>query len=241
MTMATSSFPSTLSSLPTKAVKRTGPWYGKFDYCLTFRLDEAATLRNLNHSHIDRILEIRAGWGRRMITTNYGGSWRGSWVPLNITDETKKNLHEMCDFFQQEKSQHKIMIASDWIHVYTNDLDLLGRISGLPFLSRDRMYFSHHSTVGEPGTVYLKRARHQHRSYFRHFKQELEQANHLRKFLVAQENIRMSPSLQDWLQQDSRTLYEYFFIDHDDTGVLIMLGLLDPRIIRKTLRISTDK
>lgn len=241
MTMAISSFPNTLLNLRTKIVKRTGAWYGKFGYCLTFHLEEAYALRNLNHSNIDRVLEIRAGWGRRMITTNYGGSWRGSWVPLNITEDTKKNLHTMCDFFLEEKSEYKMMIASDWVHVYTNDLDLLGRISDLSWLVRGKMCFSHHSTVGEPGTVYLKRARYQHRSYFRYVKQEPEQANHLRKFLVAQENIRMSPSLQYWLQQESRTLYGYFFIDHDDAGVLIMLGLLDPRIIRKTLRISTDK
>lgn len=239
--MVISSFPNTLSNLRTKTVKRTEPWYGKFNYCLTFCLEEAFSLRNLNHSHIDRILEIRAGWGRRMATTNYGGSWRGSWIPVNITEDTKKNLHSLCDFFLSETSEHKMMIASDWIHVYTNDLDLLGRISDLPFLSRNRMYLSHHSIVGEPGTVYLKKACYQYRSYFRYAKQELEQANHLRKFLAAQEHIRLSPSLQQWVGQTSQTVSEYFFIDHDDMGVLVMLGLLNPKIIRKTLRISTDK
>ena len=239
--MAISSFPNILSSLRTKTVKRTSLWYGKFDHCLMFHLDEASALRSLNHAHIDRILEIRAGWGRRMITTNYGGSWRGDWVTLAITDQTRKNLHDMCDFFQQEKSEHKIMITGNYVHVYTNDLDLLQRISALSFLSLDNMTLCSLDTVGEPGTVYLKQARHQNRSYFRYIKQEPEQADHLRKFLAVQENIRISPSLKDWMKRDSGTLSEHFFIDHDDNGVLIMLALLNPRIIRKTLRISTDK
>jgi hypothetical protein len=61
-------------------------------------------------------------------------------------------------------------------------------------------------------------------------------------FLGNQEKIRVSPSLKFAMsnQHITRTM-DYFFIDHDDDSVLIMLSLIVPNIIRKTLPITAYK
>ena len=187
-------------------------------------------------------MDVRANWGRRMITTNYGGSWRGSWVPLQITDQMRMNVHRLCTFFQQENVDHKIMIASDWIYVYTLDLDLPKRIWDLDYLDHTRMTLSTVDTVGKPGTVYLQNPKHLYRSYFRRRKLEPEQGDRVRRFLSSQQELRMSASLRYWAEKEQESwLKEYYFIDHDDQGILTMLALIDPRLIRKTLAISSDK
>ena len=241
MTMDTSSWNNTLLNLRTNSVKRTAPWFGRYPYCLRFYLPEASSLRSLNHDHIDRALDLRSSWGRRIITTNYGGSWRGSWVPLEITTSMKNNVHRACTFFQKETSDHKIMITGDWIYVYSTDLDLPGRLADLDYINRDRMLLSKIECVGEPGTIYLKHPRYLYRSYFRRKKQQSGQADRLRRFLTAQKELRISGSLSRWITDDHDTLHEHYFIDHDDQGILTMLALIDPGLIRKTLAVSTDK
>jgi len=187
-------------------------------------------------------MDVRASWGRRMITNNYGGSWRGSWVPLQITDQMRMDVHRLCTFFQQETGDHKIMIASDWIYVYTPDLDLPKRIWDLDYLDHTRMTLSTFDSVGKPGTVYLQNPDHLYRSYFRQRKLESDQGNRVRGFLSAQQGLRMSASLRYWTEKEQESwLKEYYFIDHDDQGILTMLALIDPRLIRKTLSISSDK
>jgi len=38
-----------------------------------------------------------------------------------------------------------------------------------------------------------------------------------------------------------RRIFGYYFIDHDDDGWLILLNLLQPGLVRKTVQIIADK
>jgi len=95
---------------------------------------------------------------------------------------------------------------------------------------------------GRPNTVLLKHPRHAWRSYFRQQLITAEQKHNLIKFLTVQANVRLSPSMKWFLTSSHQTrVFDYFFVDHDDSSLLTMLALIMPGLVRRTLPIVTDK
>jgi hypothetical protein len=170
---------------------------------------------------------------------NYGGSWRDGWEPVRITDENVMALHSMCDFLLADTTPRKIMISDNHLYVYANDLAIYQTIvdTGLALFTE----LSEIQLIGIPDTVHLKRSDHVMRSYLRSRKLENATAASLRKWLVAQESVRLSPSLRYWCENEGRWLFTYYFLDHDSTSTVDMLQLVAPGIVRCTLPIVTDK
>lgn len=125
------------------------------------------------------------------------------------------------------------------LYVYTNDLDLFDRIerTGIGRL----IDTTQAQTAGRPGTLILKNPRYQYRTYLREIRLEPHVADSLQRFLKNQQSVRLSPSLQWWIDQGYYRALSYYFIDHDDPGVLTMLSMIDPRLIRKTVEITAAK
>ena len=161
---------------------------------------------------------------------------------MEITEQDVMNLHRMCDFLQSDVRERKVVISGSWFYVYSNDLSLISDISHLPWLDQAKMRVSEVQLQGQPGTVTLKRARHQLRSYFRSIMLDDQRRDNLTRLLVQQEHIRLSPSLQYWVGANRwfRT-YDYHFIDHDDASIITLLALIEPRLIRRTLPIVEHK
>lgn len=224
----------------TKIVERPELWFRRFGHCLRFYINEGSVLRHQDHGMIDRVIARRKEWGRRMVHASQPGSW--FWRDLDITDQDISNLHFMCDFFQQHDKDHKIMISGNWIYVYTNNINLLNDIESLDFLDTKRMLRTRVKLIGSPGTIIQKNPKYQKRSFFRSIVISLSQQQSMKNFLMNLESARISPALEYALGRDMmvRTL-DYFFIDHDDDSVLIMLSLIVPNIIRKTLPIQAYK
>lgn len=194
----------------------------------------------MDHDMIDRVIARRKEWGRRMVHSSQPGSW--AWRELDITDQDIKNLHIMCDFLSQDARDHKIMISGNWIYVYANDISLLNDIAVLDFLDPKKMLYTQVKLIGSPGTIVQKNPRYQKRSFFRSTLVTPSQRQSLLNFLENQESVRISPALEYALSQDfmTRTM-DYFFVDHDDDSVLVMMSLIVPNIIRKTLPIQAYK
>jgi hypothetical protein len=170
---------------------------------------------------------------------NYGGSWRNAWEPVHISDEDVMALHSMCDFLLTDTTPRKIMISDDHIYVYANDPGIYHRI-----LNHGLALFKELLQVqltGIPDTVHLKRSDHAMRSYLRSRKLDAATATSVRKWLIAQESVRLSPSLRYWCENGHRLLYTYYFFDHNSVHTVDMLHLIAPNIIRCTLPIVTDK
>jgi hypothetical protein len=60
--------------------------------------------------------------------------------------------------------------------------------------------------------------------------------------LLNQQSIRLSPSLKNWCTQTPVYHMQwyterFYFIDHNDSGPLIMLQLIDHGLVRKTMSI----
>lgn len=226
------------TALTSTAVNRATPWHGQWHLCGRFYLTECHALRRLDHDWIDRVVRIRRTWGQRPIM-NYGGSWRNGWEPVRITDEDLQALHAMCDFLLTDNTPRKIMISDNHLYVYANDPVIYQRIQAHG-LARFTELLQVQLT-GAPNTVHLRRSDHAMRSYFRGRKLEASAAASVRKWLTAQESVRLSPSLRYWCENEGTWLYTYYFLDHDSVSTADMLRLIAPGIIRCTLPIVTDK
>jgi hypothetical protein len=55
------------------------------------------------------------------------------------------------------------------------------------------------------------------------------------------DNVRLSPSLVKWLQWPTRRIYSYFFVDYDHHSWPLMISLVHPGLIRKTVQLLPDK
>ena len=201
-------------------------------------MPEASVLRYLDHKRIDKAIRTRREWGERMMKTQ--GSWALSWRRVQILEHHVIDLHAMCDFLLEDSRDRKIMISGDVVHLYTCDASLVKDVISLSYVKNA----SHKQiqVVGQPNTIQLKKPRHAWRSYFRQRQMTVEHKDNLVKFLTVQENVRLSPSMKWFLTSDHQTrMYDYYFVDHDDSGLITMLSLIVPGIIRRTLPITADK
>lgn len=221
-------------------VERPDLWFGCFNYCVKFHVNEAGCLRELDHKKIDRNIRARREWGRvRRPPINYGGSWHNQWTELVITDQDVVTLHQLCDFFTQDNRNRRITISGNTIYVYTNDLSLSQDIENNVGVSA--FHVQQLQLVGTPGTIKLKKSDYQYRTYFKSIRLPLNSADQLRQFLLNQSDIRLGPGLKDWTKRHGFWTMDYFFIDHNNPATISMLGLIAPGIARKTVPIVTDK
>lgn len=231
-----------MTNLKFSTVKKDRLYYGRFEYSMSFRLDEVSCLRQLDHASIDDIIERRRTW-REMTRQRWKGQNAATILGKayrEITDKTVENLHALADMLITAPEEFKLVVSINQAHVYTNDLLLINRLNCLPIL--EYKTFSQAVVTRPQGTIALKKPKHQFRSYFKLCKLTVQQAHHLEAFLLNHEShVRVSPALQQWLAMPFNRLQDYFFIDHNSESWLIMLNLVIPGIIRKTLHIIPAK
>lgn len=227
---------SKLIPLATKTVGRDRLYFDQYQYCLHFRMEELCCVREMDHAYIDRNIDHKNTWRQR--SPNFGGSWvsrRG-----NITEEQRSNCHAMLDYLQSQQD-YKITISMDWGYLYTNSMSLIEKTAQLPYVLALRLT---EAKIDRPkGTLHIQNSQHELRTYFRAQRLEERQRHSVVDFLTAQQNIRLSPSLLEFIRRDQKHYYinENFFIDHDGMGIITMLNLVLSRATRKTLKLIRDK
>lgn len=216
------------SLIKPKIKRRSTLWYGRYDRCLVLRLKEAWTLRYNDHASINKIIYNRRKW---RVSTGSG---------FNFSQEDQDNLHRALDWKLSNRDRVKIMVCSDYLYVYAADDAVLDEISGIPGMKTD--YLCQVELRGQPGTISLRQSLYQNRTYLRWTKSSPEQRTTLRALLRVQTDIKISPSFNEFLDsvKDSYVC-DYYYIDHNDPGILYMLELAVPGIIRKTVPITTYK
>lgn len=194
---------------------------------------------------IRNLLQRRRDWGKKLsstVTYKQPGSWFSR--SLEITAEDEECVLAMQDFLLATKADYRKVISGDWIYFYSNDPSFIDNIQNLPFLQRQNtMQRSRVELRGTPGTVRLQKTGYQFRSYFKgYLKLTDQQKQALKRYLVQHPDMRMSPAVKEWTES-ARELYigDYYFIDHNDMGIITMLSLMVPGIIRRTKPIEITK
>jgi len=211
-------------------------WFDRYSWSMSFRLAESSALRTLDHNKIDRVIDVRRAWDRRV--SGQPGSW---WVRnRSISDEDLANLHAACDVLLTIQEKIKLMLSGDQVYLYTNHREVeqsIRKIPGISNLKIREAVDSYKSTE-----IYLKNPKYRYRSFFRNSKITAEQFKTLENFLNAQQDIRLGPALEHWINyHGSYRVQDYFFIDHEDVSLITMINLVAPGMIRKTLPIIAHK
>lgn len=217
-------------------------FYDQWQYSMTFCLQEATCLRDLDHKSIDQTLENRRKW--RQIQQQ---RWqRGQTILVNtlnfqdITEQISQDLHAVADMLLNSQCKFKSVVSINTAWIYTNDLKLLKQLSNLSCIKH--VGFSQAVIKRSRNVILLKNSQYHHRSYFRMQKLTGQQKQTLVKFLENHQSfVRLSPSLENWLMDGFLRTQDYFFVDHKDIGWLTMLSLVSPNSIRKTMQIEQDK
>lgn len=208
-------------------------------------LEEVSCLKHLDHAYIDSIIERRRHWReishQRMAKTNSKG--RG--IPTimtrrlrEITELTVLNLHQLADQLLTSSVPFKLVTSVDQAWVYANDVELIETLS-LDHELKHKVYTE--AVVNRPqDTIRLKNPSHAQRSYFRPVKLTAQSKQTIVNFFSNQPDIRLSPSLAQWMNTDHYRTQDYFFIDHTGETWLVMLALVRPGLIRKTVEIITS-
>lgn len=156
-----------------------------------------------------------------------------------ITEETVANLHYLADQLLNTTIDFKLVTSVDQAWVYTNDATLIEQLDDILFLN-NRSYSE--AVITRPkNSIKLKNPKYTHRSYFKNCKLNTDEKDNIRKFFINQQELRISPSMEMWFKDPFHRLQDYFFIDHNGNGLLVMLTLIKPNIIRKTVDIISAK
>ena len=213
-------------------VSRDRLFYDVYEYCVSFGMAEASALRGLNPDRIDRVIAMRRSF-RSIIT------W-SSEKKASITDEHVQDLHTLCTFLLQATESFKLVLSGERAWVYAKDWEFLKTVAQSSGVIRPRYT---RAVIDRPvDTVILKNPKHAQRSYFREQAVSPGQREQLIAFFNNhRDNVRLSPSLTKWLQWPTRRIYSYFFVDYDHDSWPLMISLVHPGLIKKTVQLLPGK
>lgn len=225
-------------TLKFKPVAKDRLFYDRYQYSVSFRLDEVSCLRELDHNYINTMINRRIHYReisqQRWVNNNQSVGTIVSRRWKDITESTIKHLHELADTLLESNIDFKLVTSVETAWVYTNNQSLLAQIDNLNFL-KWKTYTE--AIVDRPkNTIKLKHPKHNHRSYFKTTKLTAMEKDQLINFFKNQQgHLRCSTSLTVWLNQPYLRTQDYFFIDYDKESWLVMLALIHPGLIRKTV------
>ena len=198
-------------------------FFDQYQYRMQFRLGYAWCMRSYDHDDLDQRLQ------------NYRGKYPSP--PVADPDATA-NLHHMCDLLRGLPDSCKKMIQYDRVFLYTNDLEIIEDMSQVGYISQIK--------IGQAVMVYPKdtvmqvNPVHQYRTFLKSRYWDLDTSARVKKFLLGrQELFQITRSFRQKLERPGRLVtQDHHFLDHDSTDFLLMLSLVCPEIISKTLPIQ---
>ena len=210
--------------LDIKSVPRDRLYHKDYHYSAQFYLQNASALRTLGHDVINDYAAHRQ---------YMSSSWNKA-----LSKENIQLLHNVCDLFLAFREPFKKMVYHSHVYFYTNCLEDLESIANCPGV---RFFEVTKADVCLPlDVVLLKEPKHKYRTYLKERWIPDEQTPILRKFLLNRQNLYgFTPLFKSRLTQwDRFYTLSHFFIDHDDPKDLLMLELVVPGLIRKTMPIQ---
>lgn len=157
-----------------------------------------------------------------------------AWKHIEINDNIKKNVHTAFDQLKNITNPYKKTVYSNWVYFYTNDVDDINSLTNGPMKqvgSITQAVITH-----ERGTVGHLDPKYKYRTYFTSHRPTPEQIETFHQFVTnCGDDVKISPGFKEWLNSNHRYwVLDHHYIDHNDTKILTMIALINPRLIRKT-------
>lgn len=203
-------------------------YYNQYRYSVSFTLPGAYRVRNYKNE--DTIIASVRHYNSNTVTMTWGDP---------ISDVQLANLVTVSRLLKTSSEPHKHISGYNWMYIYTNDVALLETIDQSPAVT-DAKYSQ--AVVDLPSdVVVLKRSKYQYRTYFKSTSISTESSTRVRNFLLDRTDCyRFTPGLRYMLQTRQQMYFrDYYFVDHHDPGDMLMLAMVCPGIVRKTMPIQT--
>jgi len=212
-------------------VEKNQLFFNQYHYSIKFYQSEIGSIRGLDPNKLDSVIAWRNAYRSKIKLTN---------SDTNIPQETVTRLRLLCDLLHQHQDQLKFIASFNRGYVYTNNTEIFQKIADLGFIDIDGIQ---QAVITVPAdTIALKNPRWAHRTYFRNCTLTSHQRDLLIQYLDSRENIKLSPGLKSWCTEPrnrwwDKYTHDYFFVDHNDSGEILFLNMVVPRITRRTFRL----
>lgn len=226
-----------MSELTFKTQIRNSLYYGQYEYAGRFYLENSSCLRNLDLEQVQSRIRMRK-YNQLPSQADFDIE--------NILDLRERLTHN----FQQP---NKRISNYDHMYLYTNNLLQLQNIMSAQYLTKKSISCAQVSLPSN--VVLLKNPKHQYRTYFKEKWLEINHGVALAKFLLSRQDCYgYTPGFKYHLTQYNKItrynkmpasyvrrfcLRSHYFVDHDSPGDALMLAMICPGIVRKTLPIQT--
>lgn len=233
-------------------------FYDRYQYSLRFHLTEFHCIRPWHDYEGDDVEELlekieqnrRQHHFRAQRTVLYSSYWDKpkSSDSFEKDDQAfqqqiEQDLYPVVRLLWPYRADIKIVATTHWGYVYSNRLDLLKLVAGTWAVQMCRILKA--VVDRAPNTVGLRNKQHNYRTYLRDLRMTELQRDQIQQYLAQQQDVRLCPSLKSWSQVDRAYPWvrnvawsrSTFFFDHQGAGDALMLEMLVPGIVRKTLEI----
>lgn len=214
-----------MATLTFKPTYKDRLFYDKYTHALSFKLTHVQLCRRWDHRHLNAAIEYS--------NANGGYSRRSS----SIDEQDASNLHNFVDTVAK-LDDHKIILTWNHAYVYTNNTQDLQDLAELPYVHN---LCPTQAVVNRPrDTVLLTDPQHRYRTFLKERYMTPDTMSILSKFLLSRNDcFRITTDLQRKLAKSNELwTCSYYFVDHNNLEDLVMLQLVCPGIVRKTLTIQ---
>lgn len=213
-------------------------YFNQYKHCLRLDIPYVESLRRLDHSHIDHLLDLWDLHSYFIKNVNPGGSWKRT--PREIPPfDLKEKLHLLLDWLLDHSHEIKCQFQRNKVFLYSNNLDTLKEIAGKDIAIS--MKYSEVIVDRPADTVKSRYPGYTLRVYFKSTNIAGKDKKNLIKFIDNNSyQIRLNIGLERFVTNNSTRLRDYFFIDLVDDLLLSILELMCPGVVRKTMDIIYD-
>ena len=218
-----------LSGLPMKfeTAERNQLFFGQYQYCISFYLQNANVLRILDPIKILKSIHYRNQWAP---------SAHSRQRIAEITEQSQHDLIQVCDYLLARPNPFKRTVSTHDMYVYTNhpaDFANLNGVGGLVVTNRTQVRVSL-----QPDAVTLKNPRHTYRTFFRERWLKDHELRNIREYFQARpDQFRLSPGFEMLVTGRRMWLMGNYFVDHNEPQADFLINMAVPGIVKKTLPI----
>jgi hypothetical protein len=233
-------------------------FYDRYQYSLRFRLDEFHCIRpwhDYDGNNVEELLEKIEQYRRRHhLRCNREIQYNNNWTKpkyykafektnREFQQQLERDLYPIVRLLWPVRADIKVVATTHWGYVYSDRLDLLKSIADMQAVCRPVIQ---QVVIDRPlNTIGLRNKQHNYRTYLRDLRVTESQRDQIQQYLAQQQDVRLCPSLKSWSQVDRAYPWlknvawsrSTFFFDHQGAADALMLEMMVPGIVRKTLEI----
>jgi hypothetical protein len=217
-------------------------FYDQYQYGIDFKFQDAGCMRIGGRTVDDYLACVERRWQYRRANkhmTNNGrviGQIMGSWQGPQHDAHDLARVIEIATFLWHNQDQVKPIFYPSRIYLYFNEVRLVPTLQAMMGNAPGSI---RQAIVSRPrGVVSRMDPSHCRRTFLRETQISSQQKINLAAFFTNRPDVKPSPGLLEWFNKDWACCRNYYWFDHDEDGIKLMLELVVPGLIRTTLPVE---